>query len=195
MRVLVACEFSGVVRRAFRARGHDAWSCDILPSEDESPFHFVDDALAVVSRGWDLMIAHPPCTYLCNSGVRWLYGGGGATPDPDRWQKMEAAAHFYNALLAAPVDRIAVENPVMHGHAKRLTGGHDQIVQPWMFGHGETKATGLRLKNLPRLVATKIVPGRENRVHRETPSPDRWARRSRTLEGIGEAFAEQWGAL
>lgn len=136
------------------------------------------------------MIAHPPCTYLANSGVRWLHTQDG------RWPKMEAAAEFFKRLLNAPVERIAVENPIIHGHAKYIIeADQDQTIQPWMFGHGETKATCLWLKNLPPLVPTNIVEGREPRVHHASPGPDRWKERSRTLPGIAKAMAEQWGSL
>jgi hypothetical protein len=186
MRVLVACETSGIVRQAFRSRGHDAWSCDILPSEDESDFHIQGDALAVIGDGWDLMIAHPPCTRLSNSGVRWL-------DERNLWADMEEACAFFLAMLHAPIPRIAIENPIQHGHAReRIVYEPQQIIQPWMFGHGETKATCLWLKGLPPLLATKKVDGREARVHRMPPSTDRWKERSRTLPGIAEAMAQQW---
>jgi site-specific DNA-cytosine methylase len=186
MRVLVACEFSGVVREAFRARGHDAWSCDLLPAEDGSKWHIQKDA-AFVSywRGkqrWDLMIAHPPCTHLAVSGARWF---------KDKAREQEEALGFVRELLGAPIPRIALENPIsiISSHIRKP----DQIIQPWQFGHGETKATCLWLKNLPPLAVTDIVPGREARVHREPPSPDRWKNRSRTYAGIAAAMADQWG--
>jgi hypothetical protein len=197
MRVLVACEFSGIVRDAFLAYGHDAMSCDLLPSERPGP-HIIGDALELLaSRHWDLLIAHPPCTYLANSGVRWLYGGKGIERDPGRWAAMEAAAAFFRAFLDTPhADRVAVENPVMHSHGLALVGRPaSQFVQPWMFGHGEVKATGLWLRGLPPLVSTHVVTGREARVHRMAPGPERWKERSRTLEGIAAAMAAQWGAL
>lgn len=196
MRVLVACEFSGVVREAFRKRGHDAFSCDILPAADGSLYHYETNVCNVLGLGWDLMIAHPPCTYLCNSGVRWLYGGKGKVRDPERWAQMQHGAEFFKTLLTHRIPRIAVENPVMHGHAKAIVGrGPDQIVQPWQFGHGETKATGLWLKNLPPLVPTDIVDGRKPRVHFASPGPDRWKERSITYTGIANAMADQWGKL
>jgi len=192
VRVLVACEFSGVVRDAFIASGHDAVSCDILPSERPGP-HIQGDAIEVARTPiWDLIIAHPPCTYLANSGVRWLYGGKGTTPDPERWRAMTLAADFFRLLQTAPCDRIAVENPVMHRHAGIRRP--DQIIQPWQFGHGETKATCLWLKGLPKLAPTDIVSGRTARVHRASPGPDRWKERSRTLPGIAAAMADQWGS-
>ena len=208
MRVLVACEFSGIVRDAFIARGHDAVSCDLLPSERPGPHYRGDirDMLARLSdapffRGIDLMIAHPPCTYLANSGVRWLYGGKGTTLDEDRYARMVDAALFFGDLLEAPIPRIAIENPVMHGIGRQVihdySGGADmvQTIQPWMFGHGETKATCLWLKNLPPLVPTDVVDGRTPRVHHASPGPDRWKERSRTLQGIAEAMADQWGQV
>jgi hypothetical protein len=211
VRVLVACERSGVVRNAFRALGHDAWSCDLEPADDGSPFHIQGDALTVTYSGskrdlhpgyvtpWDLLIAHPECTYLANSGAKHLYASMKAEngPNPDRWAHMGAAAAFFLAMLNAPVQRIAVENPIMLGHPKRLFGIPDptQIIQPWQFGHGETKATCLWLKGLPPLQPTNIVEGREQRVFRMAPGPDRKRDRSRTFEGIAAAMAEQWGAL
>lgn len=198
MKVLIACEFSGVVREAFKARGHDAWSCDIIDAEDGSPYHIkFDAALSFVSHGfWDLMIAHPPCTFLTNSGVRWLYKEGRQENGRDelRWRDMAKAALFFRRMLEAPIARICVENPIMHGYARELVEADPaQIIQPWQFGHGETKATGLWLKNLPKLEPTNIVEGRQPRVHHASPGPDRWKERSRTLTGIAAAMAEQWG--
>jgi hypothetical protein len=192
VRVLVACEFSGIVRDAFIARGHDAVSCDLLPTERPGP-HIQDDVQVWLDEGWDLLIAHPPCTYLANSGVRWLYGGRGTTRDLGRWELMEEAADFFRLFLDAPVPRIAVENPVMHGHAGIRPA--DQYVQPWQFGTPETKATGLWLRNLPPLVPTNIVDGRTPRVHYASPGPDRWKERSRTDPNIAAAMAKQWGEL
>jgi hypothetical protein len=195
MRVLIGFEFSGVVRDAFSALGHDAWSCDLLPSERPGN-HFRCDVREVLNEGWDLAIFHPPCTYLANSGVRWLYGGKGNVVDAARWRKMEEAAEFFGLLLDAPVPMLAVENPVMHGHAQRIIGvRHSQVVQPFEHGHGETKATCLWLKNLSLLVPTQIVEGRAPRVHHESPGPDRWKNRSRTLEGIAAAMANAWGGV
>jgi hypothetical protein len=200
VRVLVACEFSGVVRDAFIERGHDAMSCDLLPSERRGP-HYEGDVRDVLDDGWDLMIAHPPCTFLANSGVRWLYGGKGSTPDAGRWADMDSAARFFVDLLTSPVGRLAVENPVMHGHGKRIIqrltqdlAYSVQVIQPWQFGHGETKATHLWLRGLPPLQPTNIVPEREQRVHLMPPGPDRWRERSRTFEGIAAAMADQWGS-
>ncbi len=199
MRVLVACEFSGVVRDAFRARGHDAWSCDILPAEDGRIYHHHCNVLSVLTdHRWDLMIAHPPCTFLCNSGVKWLYKGGRRENgyDRKRVEDMQAAAEFYMRLRDAKIPRKAIENPIMHRYAMEIIRpGKRQFIQPWQFGHGEIKATGLELINLPRLVPTNIVEGREPRVHKMGPSTTRWAERSRTLQGIADAMAEQWGSL
>ena len=192
-RVLVACEFSGTVRNAFIEHGFDAWSCDILPTEWPGP-HIEGDVLNHLHENWDLMIAHPPCTYLANSGVRWLYGGKGTQRDEIRWKQMEDAAEFFWRLLNAPIPFIAVENPIMHRYAVEIVGRkHDQIIHPWQHGHGETKATCFWLKNLPLLKPTEIVDGRAGRIHHESPGPDRWKRRSVTYPGIGQAMAAQWG--
>lgn len=199
MRVLIGCEFSGVVRRAFRALGHDAYSCDLLPSEDVTPFHIQADhdlhLLDLADNGtWDLGVFHPPCTYLANSGVRWLYGGKGKVIDPDRWSDMEHGADFFKALLNCKIPRLGLENPIPHRYAiDRIGASYSQLIQPWMFGHNETKATCLWLRNLPPLKPTQIVGGRTPRVHFASPGPNRWKERSRTLEGIAAAMAEQWG--
>jgi len=199
MRVLVACEFSGIVRRAFRDRGHDAISCDLLPAEDGSQYHFQKDILEVLresdSEAWDLMIAHPPCTYLANSGVRWLYTNGvGSRRNEERWTLMREAAQFFLALWNSGIPRIAIENPVMHGHARQIIKrAADQRIHPYQFGHGETKETLLWLRNLPVLKYTNVVSGRVPRVHHEPPSADRWKNRSRTYQGIADAMADQWG--
>lgn len=199
MRVLVACEFSGTVRRAFAARGHDAWSCDLLPAEDGSNQHLIGDARDYLGDGWDLlMVAHPPCTRLCNSGVRWL-----SKPPPGRTRaamraELAEAAELFSAFWNAPIERVCIENPVMHRHAKALIRNYAppaQSVQPWQFGHGEVKRTCFWLRNLPKLTATNLVEGREARVHRMPPGPDRWRERSRFFAGIAEAMAEQWGGL
>lgn len=193
MKVLVACEFSGVVRDAFTALGHDAWSCDLLPSETPGK-HLQGDALNHLGEGWDLLIAHPPCTCLTNAGARWLYGGKGSVKDLKRWRAMEDSARFFLAMLNAPVPRVCVENPIMHRHAAKIVGQpYTQIIQPWQFGHGETKATCLWLKGLPPLKPTNVVSGRTPRVHHASPGKDRWKERSRTLPGIARAMAEQWG--
>jgi site-specific DNA-cytosine methylase len=189
VRVLVACEFSGIVRDAFIARGHDAVSCDLLPSERPGP-HIIGDAVVVAYGRWvrrdgfDLMIAHPPCTHLAVSGARWF---------KDKQAEQAEALEFVRALLDAPIPRIALENPVSIISSR--IRNPDQIIQPWMFGHGEVKATCLWLKNLPKLEPTDLVLWREARVHREPPSPERWKNRSRTLQGIADAMAEQWGRL
>lgn len=184
MKILVACEYSGVVRRAFRARGHDAWSCDLLDSEDDSPFHIKEDVLGILDNNWDLMIAHPPCTHLSVSGARHF-------PVKRESGVQQEALEFVGKLLEAPIDRIALENPVsiISSYFRKP----EQIIQPWQFGHGETKRTCLWLKNLPLLVPTDIVEGREARVWKMGPSPTRWKERSRTYEGIAEAMASQWG--
>lgn len=198
MRVLVACEFSGIVRNAFAARGHDAWSCDLLSTEIPGQHH-VGDVIEFIKAWphvrdpltpWDILIAFPPCTYLCNSGVRWLQRGANS----ERMMQMWEAAKLFNDLLAAPIGRIAIENPVMHSYAReRVAQPYSQIIHPWQFGHGETKQTCLWLKNLPPLQPAEIVDGRVARVHRATPGPDRWKERSRTLPGIATAMAAQWG--
>lgn len=197
LRVLVACEFSGVVRRAFEARGHDAWSCDLLPAEDGSNKHYCGDVRDILSDGWDLlMVAHPPCTRLCNSGVRWLHKPPPGKSKEEIWADLDEGAELFSDLWNAPVDRVAIENPVMHKHAKQRIRNFEpqtQTIQPWQFGHGETKATCLWLRNLPALRPTKIVDGRTARVHRMPPGPDRWKERSRTFDGIAEAMAHQWG--
>ena len=187
MRVLVACEFSGIVRDAFIAAGHDAVSCDLLPSERPGPHRQMDVAklLRFPPDGyWDLLIAHPPCTYLAVSGARWMASRPAAT---------EEALEFVRFLLNAPIPRIALENPVSIISSRIRKP--DQIIQPWQFGHGETKATCLWLKNLPPLVPTEIVEGRMARVHRMPPGPERWRERSRTFSGIAAAMADQWGVL
>lgn len=197
MRCLIACEFSGVVRRAFAARGHDAWSCDLLPAEDGSNHHIVGDARDYLGDGWDLlMVAHPPCTRLCLSGLRWLH-----TPPKGRelsamWRDLDEAADLFSAFWTAPIERVAIENPKMHRHAQERIRSFQpptQTVQPWQFGHGETKATCLWLRNLPPLTPTDIVPGRVERVHRMPAGPNRWRERSRTFGGIANAMAAQWG--
>ena len=196
MKVLVACEFSGTVRRAFAARGHDAWSCDLLPAEDRSNKHIVGDARDLLSYGWDLMVAHPPCTRLCNSGVRWLSAPPAGRTLAEMWADLDEGAALFSAFWNAPIERIAVENPVMHRHAKaRIVNYAEpaQSIQPWQFGHGEVKRTCLWLRNLPPLRPTQIVDGRTPRVHHMSPGPDRWRERSRFFSGIAEAMADQWG--
>ena len=199
MRVLIACEYSGVVRRAFAARGHDAWSCDLLPSEDHANQHIIGDARDLLNDGWDLlMVAHPPCTRLCNSGVRWLSRPPKGKTLAQMWADLDEAADLFSAFWNAPIDRVAVENPIMHRHAReriRNFAPASQQLQPWQFGHGETKATCLWLKNLAPLRPTNIVEGRTQRVHRMSPGPNRWRERSRTFQGIADAMADQWGNL
>jgi len=182
MRVLVGCEYSGAVRNAFRSLGHDAWSCDLLPSEDNSPWHMQCDVLGALDDGWDLAIFHPPCTHLAVSGARWF--------KEKRVEQAEALA-FVRTLLAAPIPRIALENPISVISSRIRKP--DQIIQPWQHGHGEVKATCLWLKGLPPLVPSDVVAGRSPRVHYMSPGPDRWKERSRTLPGIAAAMAAQWG--
>lgn len=193
MRVLVACEYSGRVRDAFRARGHDAWSCDLLPTDAPGP-HIQGDVLAVLRDGWDLMVAHPPCTYLCSSGLHW----NGRVPG--RAALTEEALEFVRALLGAPIPRIALENPV--GRISTAIRKPDQTIQPWQYGHPESKATCLWLKGLPLLRPTRVLekpasgrwenqtPSGQNKLG---PSADRWKIRSATYRGIADAMAEQWG--
>lgn len=184
MRVLVACEFSGVVRDAFREREHEAYSCDLLPSETGSDFHYQCDVRDILNMDWDLIIAHPPCTHLAVSGARWF---------KDKLAEQADALRFVRDLMNIPVQRLAVENPIsiISSHIRRP----DQIIQPWQFGHGETKATCLWLKNLPLLTPTDVVDGREARVHKLPPGTNRWKERSRFLPGIAAAMAEQWGSV
>lgn len=185
-RVLIACEYSATVRDAFRARDFDAWSCDILPTEGNPQWHIQGDCLAVLDQGWDLLIAHPPCTDLAVSGARHF-----AAKIADGRQ--QRALDFVQALLDAPIPSIALENPVSIISSKIRKP--DQTIQPWQFGHGETKATCLWLKNLPKLKPTNIVEGREARVHRMPPGPNRWKERSRTFQGVADAMADQWGSF
>lgn len=182
MRVLVACEFSGIVREAFKAKGHDAWSCDLLPTEIPGQHHQEDALQRIYEEDWDLLIAHPPCTDLAVSGARWFI---------HKKESQERAINFFIELIEAPVKKICVENPVSIMSTKYRKP--DQIIQPWMFGHGETKATCLWLKGLPLLKPTNIVDGREAKVHKMAPGPNRWKERSRTYSGIAKAMAEQWG--
>lgn len=183
MRVLVACEFSGIVRDAFIDRGHDAISCDLLPTERPGP-HYQGDVRDMLSCPFDLAIFHPPCTHLAVSGARWF---------KDKSREQEEALEFVRLLMNAPIERIAIENPVSVISSRIRKP--DQIIQPWMFGHGETKKTCLWLKNLPKLIPTNIVDGRDQRVWKMAPSDDRWKKRSVTYDGIARAMAEQWGAL
>ena len=182
-RVLVACEFSGTVRDALRRRGVDAVSCDLLPTEAPGP-HIEGDVLEQLDKGWDMMIAFPPCTHLANSGARWW---------AEKRDDQADAIRFVMNLWLAPIPKVAIENP--YGKLSSAWCRPDQVIQPWQFGHGETKATCLWLRGLPPLMVGAQDQGREPRVHRESPGPDRWKRRSKTLEGIAEAMAVQWGSL
>jgi site-specific DNA-cytosine methylase len=194
MRVLVACEYSGRVRNAFRAKGHEAWSCDLLPSEDNSPFHLVEDVTRIATTwDWDLMIAHPPCTHLAVSGARWF---------KDKVKEQAEALGFVRMLMAAPIEKICIENPVSVISSKIRKP--DQIIQPWQFGEPEFKATCLWLKGLPLLTPVNALkpPDRVHqaamykswqKVHNMPPGPNRWKERSRTYEGVAAAMANQWG--
>lgn len=181
MRVLIACEYSGTVRDAFRMLGHDAMSCDLLPTDVEGP-HYQGDVFDVIDDGWDLMIAHPPCTHLAVSGARWF---------KDKQQEQAEALEFVRRLLDAPIERICLENPVSVISSRIRKP--DQCIQPWMFGHGETKKTCLWLKNLDKLVPTDVVDGRDQRIWKLPPTADRWKIRSKTYQGIADAMANQWG--
>lgn len=208
LKVLVGCEYSGTVRDAFIAQGHDAMSCDLLPSDAGDP-HYQGDIFDIIDDGWDLAIFHPPCTFLTNAGVRWLHehvaSRNGKKPTISgkaRWAEMEKGAEFFKRLLESDIPRIAVENPIPHKYAvQRIGRKYDQIVQPWMFGHTERKATCFWLKGLPKLVPTNdvkaamlLLPKREQqRLHYLPPSPDRWKIRSKTFDGIAQAMAQQWG--
>lgn len=181
MKILIACEFSGTVRDAFIARGHDAYSCDILPSDTPGP-HIQRDVKSQLRGKWDMMIAFPPCTHLCVSGARWF---------KDKQREQLEALDFVGILMSSPIERICIENPI--GIISTRIRKPDQIIQPWQFGHGETKATCLWLKGLPKLTPTEIVDGREARIHKMPPSPVRWRERSKTYSGIAAAMAAQWG--
>lgn len=206
MRVLIGCETSGRVRRAFSDLGHDAWSCDLLPSEDGSNRHIVGDVRDLLGEGWDLLaVMHPPCTRLCNSGVRWLKVPPPGRTLPEMWAELDEGAALFSACWNAPIPRVAVENPVMHRYAKERIENYQapaQTVQPWWFGEPFFKGTSFYLRNLPPLMPTnKLVPPKAgtdehkawSRVHRMPPGPDRWKERSRTFEGISRAMADQWG--
>jgi hypothetical protein len=188
MRVIVGCESSQAVANAFRAHGHEAYSCDLLPADGGHPeWHYQENIFDILAReNFDLGIFHPPCTRLCNSGVRWLN-------ERNLWEEMRRAAMFFKALMDCNIPRKAMENPIPHRYAIEIIGRkYDQIIQPWQFGHGETKATCLWLHNLPKLQPTNIVEGREQRIWKLPPGPDRWKERSRTFPGIAEAMASQW---
>lgn len=198
-RVLIACEFSAVVRDAFRARGHDAWSCDLLPCEGDPAFHIQGDVLEALSQGWDMMIAHPPCTYLTNAGCRWLF------EKPGRWALLDQAAAFFRELRAAPIERIALENPWPHKWAAERIGWPDCKIQPYEHGERQKKGICWWLKNLPPIIPTAYVgppppPGSDEAkaweaVWREPPGPLQAHNRSRTLPGVAKALAAQWGSL
>ena len=182
MKILIACEYSGRVRDAFRDRGHDAVSCDLLPTDMPGP-HYQGDVSDILKDGWDMLIAFPPCTHLAVSGARWF-------KDKQADGRQQAALDFVRLLLDAKIDKIAIENPVsiISSHIRKP----DQTIQPWQFGHGETKRTCLWLKNLPLLTPTDIVEGREQRIWKMPPSADRWKLRSQTFQGIADAMAGQW---
>jgi site-specific DNA-cytosine methylase len=181
MRILIACEYSGTVRDAFIAAGHDVISCDLLPTEVPGP-HYQGDVTDILNDGFDMMVAHPPCTHLAVSGARWF---------KDKVQQQQEALDFVRLLMGAPIPRICIENPVSIISSRIRKP--DQVIQPWQFGHGETKATCLWLKGLPLLTPTDVVSGREQRIWKLPPSPDRWKERSRTYAGIAAAMAQQWG--
>lgn len=183
MRILVACEYSGAVRDAFRDRGHDAMSCDLLPTDVPGP-HYQGDVADILNDGWDMLIGFPPCTHLAVSGARWF-------PEKRADGRQQAALDFVRLLMNAPIDKIAIENPV--SVISSQIRKPDQTIQPWQFGHGETKRTCLWLKGLPKLTPTDIVDGREQRIWKMPPSPDRWKERSKTFTGIANAMADQWG--
>ena len=188
--VLIAAEYSGIVRDAFLRAGHNAISCDLLPSDSDFGPHIQGDMRPLLRERWDLVIAHPPCTFLANSGVRWLH------ERPERWAQLDEGAALFRACLNANAPRIAVENPVIHKYAvERIGRKHDQTIQPWQFGHGETKRVCLWLKGLPPLVPTEIVEGREARIWRMAPGPERQKERSRFFLGIADAMAAQWGSF
>jgi hypothetical protein len=202
MKVLVACEYSGRVRDAFIKKGHEAMSCDILPTDAPGP-HYQGSVLDILDQDWDLLIAHPPCTRLTNSGVRWLHVPPKGKTLDEMWRDLDSAVEFYDALRSCKIPKKAIENPIMHKYAReRIKIGHRQVVQPWWFAEETFKATGLELIGLPDLVPTnKLIPpekGTEEHkkwswVHRASPGPNRWKIRSTTAVGIAEAMADQWG--
>ena len=182
MKIIIACEYSGYVRDAFKERGHDAWSCDILPSEKPGK-HIQGDVILLLEDEWDMLIGFPPCTHLASSGARWF---------SEKANQQREAIEFFRKLHDSDINKIALENPV--GIISSKIRAPDQTIQPWMFGHGETKRTCLWLKNLPKLKPVKFVPGREQRIWKMTPGPNRQKERSRTYTGIAEAMAAQWGS-
>lgn len=191
----MACESSGTVRSAFREKGHEAFSVDILPSDDNSKYHIQDDVRNHLLERWDLMIAHPPCTFMCNSGVSWLH------KDDSRWDELKKAYEFFLELKNSNIPKIAIENPIPHKYATKFIGRYNQVLQPYQYGHPEQKATCLWLKNLPRLIPTdnkfyemkKLPKSEAQRIHMTPPGPDRWKIRSKTFDGIANAMSEQWG--
>lgn len=208
MKILIGCETSGVMRRAFTARGHDVWSCDMLPAEDGSNRHIRCDIRDILHDGWDLMaVMHPPCTRLCNSGVRWLSQPPRGRTLAEMWAELDEGAALFAACWNAPIPRVAVENPVMHKHAKARMPADlpkPQTVQPWWFGEPYFKATGFYLRGLPALSPTnRLTPPKAgtdahkawSAVHRASPGSDRWKMRSRTFHGVADACADQWSAF
>lgn len=194
MKILVACEFSQVVTKAFRDKGHNAWSCDILPTEGNPDYHIKDDVLNHLNDGWDMMIGHPECTFMCNSGVHHLH------KDESRWEKLDSACEFFNRLKSAPINKICLENPIPHKYAKEDIGNYTQLIQPYMFGEPKSKATCLWLKNLPKLQPTnnvkeamKNLPKIESQSNFYSSIKDRWKHRSRTFQCFADAMADQWG--
>ena len=196
MKLLVACEFSQVVTQAFRDKGHEAYSCDILPTHGNPNWHIQDDVLKHLNDGYNMIIAHPPCTFHCNSGVSWLH------KRPERWNELKKAIEFFKSLLDCNIPKICVENPIPHKYSRKEIGDYSQIIQPYQFGHAERKATCLWLKNLPLLKPTKDVYDEmkklpkniAQRIHYTPPGKDRWKIRSTTYQGIAEAMADQWGS-
>lgn len=189
MKILIACEESQVVCKAFRTKGHEAYSCDLLDCSCDHPeWHIKGDVRNELCKNWDLIIAHPPCDRLANSGVRWL-------AERNLWDEMEAACEFFNIFISLGKSgkRVAIENPIQHKYARKQIEKYHQIIQPWQFGHGELKATCIWTYNLPKLMPTNIVSGREQRIWKMKPSEDRSKMRSKTYQGIAEAFANQWG--
>ncbi len=187
MKMLIACEYSGEIRDAFLAKGHDVTSCDLLPTERPGP-HYQGDVRDIINDPWDMIIAHPDCRFICNSGVRWL------TNNPDRWYSLRKACGFFCMFLYHKCPKIVIENPVPHKHAMKYIGlKYNQIIHPWQHGHGETKSTCLWIKGVPELKPTEIVEGREQRIWKMPPSKDRSKLRAKTFSGIATAMAEQWG--
>ena len=208
LRVLIACESSGTLRRAFAAKGHEAWSCDLLPADDgETEFHVQGDARDVIQQRWDLVIAHPPCTRLANSGVRWLTKAPAGRTLDDMWAEFAEGVELYRVMRSANTEHLAIENPVMHLHARVALGfaaGHYKrhVVQPWMFGDEAFKATGWELHGLPQLTPTNVLERpakgtedykRWSAIHRASPGPLRWKQRSKSFPGMAAAIADQWG--